>query len=173
MNPLVLNAQLAECGLILDDSAIKWRGTFRDTGLQTREEFELTRRIVVELGGRGSGLLLVVPKGYVPDGYSMPGRILQAFQPRHARWLLPSILHDWLYDVGSIPRSVCDAILFDVMKELGVPHWQCLAVYLAVRAGGWGGFNKPLPINLAIVREARMKSLSPDITKYLKETYDV
>ena len=61
--------------------------------------------IAFELGAPGSGLIIYVPAGYITDGFSMPGKALQAFQPRSANFLLPSILHDWLYDTGLVPRE--------------------------------------------------------------------
>ncbi len=142
-------------GAFLRDAALKPTGAYRLPGLALRPEMRLVEPIVFEVGARGSGLFITVPAGYITDGYSMPGRLLQAKQPKGANYLLPAILHDWLYDVGTVPRDMCDRILLQAMRAVGVEKLHRFVVYRAVRLGGAGGFAKPLPINLACVRRAR------------------
>lgn len=142
-------------------------GTQRRTGLGMRTDRRLLAPIAFELGAPGSGLIIYVPAGYITDGYSLPGLALQAFQPASARYLMPAILHDWLYDVGLVPRAMADRVLLHAMRAVGVPEWQCLPVYAAVRAGGWGGFAKPLPVNLDIVRQARANGVTDALLAHL------
>jgi hypothetical protein len=144
-------------------------GEARRTGLGMRVERRLAAPLAFEMGAAGSGLILYVPAGYVTDGYSMPGLALQAFQPSSPRYLMPAILHDWLYDAGLVSRAMADLVLLQAMRAVGVPEWQCLPVYLAVRAGGWGGFAKPLPVNLDIVRQARANGVSAALLAHLNQ----
>lgn len=154
-------------GAFLSDLALELTGQFRQTGAGQRAEKRLVNPIAFELGAPGSGLIIYVPTGYITDGFSMPGKALQAFQPHSARFLLPAILHDWLYDTGLVPRAVADRVLLQAMRAVGAPEWQCMAVYLGVRAGGRGGFGLPLPVNMAIVREARTLGVSNALLAYL------
>lgn len=157
-----------KAGEFLSDAALVATGEYRLPGSETRPERRLVEPVVFTLGGAGSGVHITVPVGYVTDGYSMPGRLLQAFQPHTARWLMPSILHDWLYDAGLVPRAVADRVLLHAMRAVGVSKVRCFLVYWAVRLGGRGGYGKPLPINLAIVREARTEGLRDAIFAFLK-----
>lgn len=155
-------------GDFLADGALELTGGYRLPNQKRRPEHRLVDPIVFELGAPGSGLLIYVPAGYVTDGYSMPGRLLQLFQPHSARYLLPAILHDWLYDTGMVPRAVADRILLQAMRSIRVPEWQCQLVYRAVRFGGGGGFADPLPINLDIVARAPTLGASAALLTYLK-----
>lgn len=160
-------------GAFLADAALSATGQFRLPGQELRPERKLVEPIVFELGATGSGLFITVPRGYVTDGYSMPGRLLQLFQPRTATFLLPSILHDWLYDTGLVPRDMCDRILLQAMRSVGVAKWQRTLVYAAVRLGGWGGFAIPLPVNLACVRKARESRAFDALLVFMKGSPDV
>lgn len=155
-------------GRFLSDAALVDTGGFRIPNLRLRPEKKLAEPIVFEIGERGSGLLVTVPAGYITDGYSMPGVLLQLFQPRSARYLLPAILHDWLYDAGTVPRDMADRILLEGMRAVGVAAWQRFLVYRAVRLGGGGGFGKPLPLNLGIVTQARASGLDVAVLAFLK-----
>lgn len=133
-------------------------GGRRKTGWGWRVERRLLEPVSFRCSVAGFDLSVEVPAGYITDGYSMPGMLLQVFQPSDPIYLLPPILHDWPYDVGILPREVADLMLLQAMRAVGVPEWQCIAVYGAVRVGGGGGYGKPLPVNMDIVREARAKA---------------
>ncbi len=155
-------------GEFLSDAALELTGGYRLPGRRLRPERRLVEPIVFELGGEGSGVQIVVPRGYITDGYSMPGALLQAFQPHTARWLQPAILHDWLYDAGLVPRGVADRVLLHAMRAAGVSKPRAFIVYWAVRLGGRGGFGKPEPANLALVRDARTAGVRDAIFAFLK-----
>ena len=132
-------------------------GDLEETGAlrHGRSEYRLTRPIHYDVGQPGSGMSVQVPAGYVTDLYSLPGRILQRWQPDTARWALPAILHDWLYDVGRVGRESADRILLEAMRQLGVRPLQRLAVWSGVRLGGWRGYGRPEPVNYLLVEAAR------------------
>lgn len=156
-----------KAGEFLSDAALEATGEFRK-GRARRPEYRLVEPVVFELGGKGSGTALIVPAGYITDGYSMPGRLLQMFQPHGARWLLPSILHDWLYDAGLVPRAFADRVLLHAMRAVGVSKARSFLVYWAVRLGGWGGFNRPYARNLDVVALARQLDVPAAVIAYLK-----
>jgi hypothetical protein len=160
-------------GAFLSDAALVATGAYRLPGQKRRPEQRLVEPIVFELGATGSGLFITVPVGYVTDGYSLPGRLLQLFQPRTADFLLPAILHDWLYDTGLVPRDMCDRILLQAMRAVGVAPWQRAIVNVAVRCGGGGGFARPLPVNLACVRQARASLAFDALLTFMKGTANV
>lgn len=160
-------------GAFLADAALAPTGAFRLPGQALRPEMRLAEPVVFELGATGSGFFITVPAGYVTDGYSLPGRLLQAYQPRAATFLLPAILHDWLYDVGCVPRDICDRVLLQAMRAVGVAPWRRFLVYRAVRFGGAGGFARPLPINLACVRQARESRAFDALLAFMKGASDV
>lgn len=153
-------------GTFLDEGALTPTGRKREGAF--REEYIVTSPIVFESGAPGSGLIVWVPAGYVTDGYSMPGRLLQLFQPKHANFLLPAILHDWLYDLGLCPRDMADRMLLQAMREVGVAAWQRFIVYRAVRFGGAGGFGKPEVANMDLVRNHKNGGVSAAVLKHLK-----
>lgn len=100
---------------------------------------------------------LVVPQGFQTDLASIPWA---------ARWLIPAsgpwqraaVIHDWLYqncgvvDVietwfgNRVPmmryfdRARCDKIFADAMREAGVARATRIAIWSAVRVGGWAGW---------------------------------
>lgn len=162
-------AVIRKGGEFLSEAALVATGEFRVPNLKRRPEYKLAEPIVFEIGGPGSGLQVVVPAGYVTDGYSLPGALLQLFQPHSANFKLPSILHDWLYDAGLVPRAMADRILLQAMRAVKVAGWQRALVFAAVRLGGWGGFNRPLPINLGIVAKARTLGAGEALLAYLRE----
>lgn len=153
-------------GIFLCEGDLEPTGTFRDPGAKTRPEFRLRVPVVYEVGGQGSGLIVTVPAGYITDRYSLPGRVLQGWQPEGVKWWAPALVHDWLYDTGLVPRSVADAILLEAMRAIGVEQWQRTVVYNAVAAGGRSGFGKPEPANLRLVRDARARPLEARLADY-------
>lgn len=152
-------------------------GAFRDPETQRRQEFRLTRPVLYEVGGPGSGLQVTVPAGYRTDLYSLPGRLLLLWEPKGAgfeRWILPALVHDWLYDIGRCGRARADGILFEAMRVVGVPLHRRLVVWLGVRLGGWRGWGTPTPENFDLVNAARNQAAHVQLAtaKPLKEIAD-
>lgn len=162
------HAAAARRAALLADGLLEDAGSYRDAGTKYRAELRVTRDIVVELIAPGSGVFVVIPAGYLTDGYSMPGWFLSHFQPHNPKWLLPSLVHDWLYDTGIVPRHMADRILIEQMRAAGVPEWQCHVVHAAVRLGGKGGFNRPdRPKNYELSEAARDANLATVLTDCL------
>lgn len=142
--------------LVAPEGLFKPTGTLRD-GI--RPEYVTTQAFIIEIGEPGSGLAVLIPKGYITDLYSLPGRWLQAWQPHDSYWWIPALLHDWLYDLGIVPRWMCDAVLLLAMRATCIVWRHRMTVYLAVRVGGRGGYGKPLLPNYDLVARERAKPL--------------
>jgi hypothetical protein len=139
--------------IILRKGDLEATGGYRDSD-ENRPEFMLTRDIVFEVDHPGSGLAVIVPAGYVTDRFSLPG-LIQSFQPDHEKWLMPALVHDWLYDVGRVKRYRADSIFSQAMKASGVKWWHRAGAFTGVRLGGGKGYGKPEKNNQILVRRAR------------------
>lgn len=81
---------------------------------------------------------LTVPAGYLTDLASVP-RWPLVYLSTGGYAALPSILHDWLYEVpGDITRKQADQVFLDLMRELNDPPNAITRrlMYLGVRLGG-------------------------------------
>jgi hypothetical protein len=84
---------------------------------------------------------LVIPKGFWTDLASTG-----ILSPLNAS-MLPAILHDYLYyaqelNGRKITRAKADKIFEVAMKTCGVGFVQRKIMYMAVRVGGWVGWDK-------------------------------
>lgn len=80
--------------------------------------------------------IIVIPPGFRTDLASIP-RLLQAIVPVNDKHREAAILHDFLFVVQDRPRDQVDALFLRAMAASGVRTIQRLAMYLAVRIGGW------------------------------------
>ena len=78
----------------------------------------------------------VIPAGFVTDGASAPRGLWNLFPP-FGRYNKASLLHDYLYQLGTMTRAQADWCFLEAMKELGVGFLTRWAMYFGVRAGGW------------------------------------
>lgn len=102
---------------------------------------------------------MIVPKGYIFDGASVP-RILWSVLSPVGLLLIPSLFHDFIYDNGFYLRIVqedwegekensslyvevvctraeADRIFYDLAYEVNGVHFADLIAYVGVRVGGW------------------------------------
>jgi phosphate/sulfate permease len=78
---------------------------------------------------------IVVPKGFVTDLASVPF-YFWAVLPRDGVYMLPAIIHDYLYWDQRCGRSEADDVLFLAMKEYEIDAARRWIIYLGVRLGG-------------------------------------
>jgi hypothetical protein len=78
---------------------------------------------------------VVVPKGFVTDLASIPPA-LQSIIQQNGRYLLPAVVHDYLYWKQTCTRKQSDQILLLAMIENQVSDVHQVAIYNAVRAAG-------------------------------------
>lgn len=85
-----------------------------------------------------SGLLagmIIVPEGFVTDYASVPRAPL-------TYWLFggigdeAAVVHDFLYSIGTHPRSLADDVYAEALIACGVPAWRRGPMWAAVRAFG-------------------------------------
>ena len=86
------------------------------------------------------GKTIVVPKGFVSDGASVP-RALWNVYPPFGKYLEAAIVHDYycvLGEKGESPIDYKDAaeVFKEAMKVCGVSWWRRNKMYWAVRLGG-------------------------------------
>lgn len=96
----------------------------------------LLEDIAYHVGGLQSTDKIVVPKGFVTDGGSVPRPLWGIVSP-WGKASKPYILHDWLYHTQDRTRLVSDAILLEAMEVVGVNGFQRFLIYSGVRIGGW------------------------------------
>lgn len=86
---------------------------------------------------------VVVPKGFVTDFASVP-RIFWPILPPDDEYLLPAIVHDWLYWDQSLSKEQADGIMKAAMEELKLASWKITAVYQAVSIFGGSAWTSNL-----------------------------
>lgn len=78
---------------------------------------------------------VVVPLGFVTDLASIPPA-LQSIIQQNGPYLLPAVVHDYLYWMQACTRNQADRILLLAMIENDVGKFDRDAIYKAVRAAG-------------------------------------
>jgi hypothetical protein len=78
---------------------------------------------------------ITVPPGFVTDFASIP-QVLHSFLRQNGLYLLPAVVHDYLYWKQTCTRDQSDQILLLGMIENKVPYVQRNAIYGAVRLAG-------------------------------------
>ena len=106
------------------------------------------------------GRAVVVRKGLVTDGASIPRFFWRLIGHPFSLWLLPHALaHDALYAGELMSRKDCDRYLLLSMELAGVSWWRRNAVWSAVRLGGWAVWRKHTE---ASIEQARNKAMVID-----------
>ena len=95
------------------------------------------------------GHAVVVPRGFVSDGASVP-RALWSIYPPFGKYLEAAIVHDWYCVLGHKGESPIDyKVAADVFKEAmevcNASWWRRNKMYWAVRLGG-PKFKKKLEV---------------------------
>lgn len=104
---------------------------------------------------------LTVPKGFVTDKYSLPGRVIPfIWQPKKAKYATAAVVHDWLYETawfgpGEDGRKKADEVLMRVMTATGINVVKRWIVWAAVRVGGRWGYGIVDPDNVELVHPVR------------------
>jgi len=89
--------------------------------------------------------VITIPKGYRTDLASVP-RIPGIYWRVGGKAVLPSIVHDWLYECGDpdLTRKSADKVFLEAMRNEDDPRWPTTrwAMYMGVRMGGWNAWRK-------------------------------
>jgi len=105
-----------------------------DTGTSThgRAKFKLLDSFRYEVGCRHTGMIVIVPQGYVTDFATIP-RLFWRILPPAGAYRFATVIHDYLCSSKLVSRQVADAVFLDAMVCLGVPWWKRTLVYSGVR----------------------------------------
>lgn len=82
-----------------------------------------------------------VPPGFVCDLGSIP-RLLWWWAAPDGVYRSAVIIHDWLYRQQTTTRREADAIMYRVMRHVGVRPTQAWLMWAGVRLGGWIGWRQ-------------------------------
>ncbi len=80
-------------------------------------------------------LLIIVPRGTITDGASIPYPLSKIFKTNDMRYLKGAVLHDHLYDIG-YNRYEADKLFYRAMKECDTPMYIRASFFFAVRLFG-------------------------------------
>lgn len=86
------------------------------------------------------GTTIVVPKGFVTDGPSVP-RVPLAYTLAANRGWRAGVVHDYLYSIGW-DRKQADEVFLEAMQEVGVMSILRRGMFAAVRLFG-GSHHQP------------------------------
>jgi len=98
---------------------------------------------------------VLVPRGFVSDGCSMPRIAWRALgHPFDYAYLYEAILHDFFYRYQDVDRYTADRILYEMLKgKVGLLRRK--AIYRGLRLGGWVAWN-------ANAKKAEAKPVTPE-----------
>jgi hypothetical protein len=107
-----------------------------EDGLRARliEPFRVQLR---ESGGR----MIEVPRGFETDFASVP-RFFWRVLPPWGRYSPAAVVHDYLYQSGTLERHEADRVFLTLMQRLGVSAWKRNVMYEAVRLFGGSAWNR-------------------------------
>jgi hypothetical protein len=79
---------------------------------------------------------ITVPAKFVTDLASVP-RLLWVVIPPMGRYDAAAIIHDWLYQRGTVTRAEADNVFNEAMEVCRVRKSLRLTIWSGVRTGGW------------------------------------
>jgi hypothetical protein len=99
----------------------------------------LTEPLVYRVGDSRDSV--VVPKGFVTDFASIPPR-LQGLISALGPYMLPAVVHDYLYWEQRCTRAQADRLFLIAMQEMRVPFDRRWPMYEAVNGFGGGAWTQ-------------------------------
>lgn len=97
----------------------------------------LTEPLVYRVGDSQDSV--IVPKGFVTDFASIPPR-LQGLISALGPYMLPAVVHDYLYWEQGCTRAQADRLFLIAMQEMRVPFERRWSMYEAVNGFGGGAW---------------------------------
>lgn len=80
---------------------------------------------------------IVIPKGYITDGASVPRIFWSIFPPNKAEYLSAAIVHDYLTDIAIEKKSItfrsADNTFKEMLTDLNVNKIEVKVLYWSVR----------------------------------------
>lgn len=94
--------------------------------------WKLDAPLVWEMGRKGSGLTITVPKGFASDLASIPSPVRWWLNPADARFARAAILHDWFLASRDWSRVTASAEFFEALRAGGVGRFKATAMAIAI-----------------------------------------
>jgi Protein of unknown function (DUF1353) len=96
------------------------------------------RSFKYDIGFKGSGHTIKVPKGFKTDLATIPRWAWSILPPHDPKYAAAAVLHDYLYTIRSengdlYERRVADAIFYEAMLALGAGKLKAFIMYKSVR----------------------------------------
>ena len=86
---------------------------------------------------------LKIKRGYSWDGATIPKLLVGSFGDRMSpQFAKPTLIHDFLYDVGVKSRVFADVAFALELLQAGVKPWKVKMMYTAVRLFGYSRWKK-------------------------------
>jgi hypothetical protein len=89
--------------------------------------------------------LITVPENFTTDLASVP-RVPVAYMLVGGRGTYAAVIHDYLYATGQYSRAFADEVFLNALKKDGVGFFLRRMMYVGVRVGGVGRFNKQVTL---------------------------
>lgn len=106
-----------------------------------RPVVRLTAGFTYHVGDEDSGIVVDVPAGFETDFASVPRATSKLIRPDGVL-AKPGTLHDYLYRRGKVSRLVADLYFWEAMGIAGVPLWERICCFLAVRFFGGSSYGR-------------------------------
>jgi len=88
-----------------------------------------------------NGLRVEVPVGFATDWATVP-RIFWRVIPPWGKYLRASVVHDFLYRSGLLPKAEADMFFYLLMLSDGARPWRALLLYRGVKWFGGGVWKR-------------------------------
>lgn len=100
------------------------------------DRFQLLDDLIYERWWEWSGDKVIVPRGFLTDFASFPRILRSFFNPYDPRWILPAILHDYLWSIATTLKEYQTAndIFHEAMEVCKTPPFLQNVMYLTVSA---------------------------------------
>ena len=86
---------------------------------------------------------VIIPRGYISDGMSVPRVLWRLLSPPvYGETLIPSIIHDWMYDSLYCSRREADLYYYHGLLANGYPQWKSILTYIGVRLFGASHYGR-------------------------------
>ena len=92
----------------------------------------LTKVLRWELGIKGSGHRIAVPKGFCFDGPSIPWWARPMLSPSDSRFWKAAAVHDYLLTIKGYSRTSAAAEFYNALCADGVAPWRAKIMFFAV-----------------------------------------
>lgn len=84
---------------------------------------------------------IVIFKGFITDWASIPRILWAILAPFDGPILVPSLVHDYLYESHEVSRKEADDIFYNLLREAGVNVVTAFLMWSGVRSGGYFAYQ--------------------------------